>query len=392
MSTRLTDIVGVMKSKWTYGDSYFGYTEELNDNHNTKYPSMLITPPDSVFPEFRSNNGWEELSFTVFFSDLYQRTHQSNESIEQRWDNLQDLANEWLDLFLRFYQDNQLLAWLDDESISIERRKEVANDQLLQIRMNFSLKINSRCFMPVSQYPSDFTQLVVWLKADSGLTYSTPTKKITNWADQSGNSNSVKQLTKNNQPLRFTYDGALDKTRINFNGTTQHFISANLAPITGNDFTIFIVSKYTDLTNTEMKLFSIKESGTDRLQFSYANNGKLSLKVIDDDGHAGTVLSDTNSTSFTIASCRMKKRIGSNGSDIFVQLNNDTEVTTHVTDFNNNDTGFDDAHFFIGYADEGSENAYLKGDICEVIVYNNALESNEREEVKNYLNRKFKIY
>ena len=30
-------------------------------------------------------------------------TQQQNESIQQRWDNLQDLANEWLDMFLKAY-------------------------------------------------------------------------------------------------------------------------------------------------------------------------------------------------------------------------------------------------------------------------------------------------
>ena len=27
---RLTDIVATMKDKWTYGDKFFGYTEEFN--------------------------------------------------------------------------------------------------------------------------------------------------------------------------------------------------------------------------------------------------------------------------------------------------------------------------------------------------------------------------
>ena len=48
MAIKLVDIVTVMKSKWTYGDKFFGYTEEFNDNHNTQYPSILITPPTSV--------------------------------------------------------------------------------------------------------------------------------------------------------------------------------------------------------------------------------------------------------------------------------------------------------------------------------------------------------
>ena len=48
---------------------------EFNDNHNTQYPSLLITPPNSVFPEVTLNNGWEEYSFEVYFSDLYGKIH-----------------------------------------------------------------------------------------------------------------------------------------------------------------------------------------------------------------------------------------------------------------------------------------------------------------------------
>ena len=114
-----------MKAKWTFGDSYFGYTEEFNDNHNTQYPSLLITPPNSVFPEVTLNNGWEEYSFEVYFSDLYGQTVQQNESIEQRWDNLQDLATEWLDMFLINYQEPNVLAMLNDESVEIERVKRL---------------------------------------------------------------------------------------------------------------------------------------------------------------------------------------------------------------------------------------------------------------------------
>ena len=226
---RLTDVVTVMKAKWTFGDSYFGYTEEFNDNHNTQYPSLLITPPNSVFPEVTLNNGWEEYSFEVYFSDLYGQTVQQNESIEQRWDNLQDLATEWLDRFLINYQEPNVLAMLNDESVEIERVKEVANDQLLQIRMLFTVRMFTKCFRPVSSYPSNINaaNLLVWLRADSGLTFDIATKKVSLWADQSGNGNDIGQSTSGLQPLRYSYDGASDKSRIEFDGTNDYLSSGD---------------------------------------------------------------------------------------------------------------------------------------------------------------------
>jgi len=249
---RLTDIVSTMKDKWTYGDKFFGYTDEFNDNHNTQYPSLLITPPNSVYPEVTPRNGWEEYSFEVYFSDLYNRTDQANESIEQRWDNLQDLANEWLDMFLKSYMGTQAhkttISYLMDGSLTIERKKEVANDQLLQLKMNFGFKIFSKCFAPVSNYPNQISGLTSWLRADSNVTFSIPTKKVSAIGDGSGNANGVAQLSSSGQPLRYTYGGgASDKTRIKFNGSTDELESVNNSPI-NTDLTVFTVAQATPVT------------------------------------------------------------------------------------------------------------------------------------------------
>lgn len=393
MRLRLTDIVSVMKSKWTYGDSFFGYTEELNDNHNTKYPSMLVTPPDSVFPEFRSNNGWEEFTFNIFFSDLYQRTQQANETIEQRWDNLQDLASEWLDMFLRNYQDSTVQGWLDDESLTIERRKEVANDQLLQIRMSFTWKANTRCFMPFTEYPSDISDLVVWLKADSGLTYSIATKKVSLWLDQSGVGNHFREDSSvtDSQPLRFSYDGSLDKTRLSFDGVNDFLQSSNLSPITGNNMTIFYVAKANATSTLVQRVVGYRESSTpataDRLNFGVSNNGRLLFKVIDDNGIAGSITTNNLElgTSFHIASARI------NGETLSVQYNNNSEHAITVSGFNNDD-GFAAERLRIGSILFGDPDTHFNGDVQEVIIYNKALSNIERDLVRNYLNRKFKIY
>ena len=245
---KLTDIVGVMKDKWTYGDKFFGFTEEFNDNHNTQYPSILITPPTSVFPEVGLNNGWEQYTFEIYFSDLYNRTAQANEEIDQRWENLQDLATEWLDNFLKYYQESApITAFLEDESVIIERNKEVANDQLLQLKLTFTWRVMSMCFRPQSTSPNQIPNLTVWLRADSGTTYSTPTKKVSAWADQSGNGNNTSSPTSDTQPKRYTYNGASDKTRIEFDGTTDYIRTDTNSPI-GTDFTILTVAQATPVT------------------------------------------------------------------------------------------------------------------------------------------------
>jgi len=73
--TRLTDIVEVFESKWVYGDVKFGYEGEVNQDHDTQYPLMLIQPPTSTMPEIYS--GREEYEFEINFYNLYTQAAQS---------------------------------------------------------------------------------------------------------------------------------------------------------------------------------------------------------------------------------------------------------------------------------------------------------------------------
>ena len=196
--TRLTDIITVFDSKWTYGDVKFGYDGEVNQDHDTQYPLMLVTPPESIIPAIY--NGREEYSFEINFYNLYSQAAQSVVTLQKRWDNLQDLSNEWLDLVLKNYQDVTVEAYLNDESIEIERIKDVKNDKLVQIKIVFTMSAFTKCFRPVSIYPSDFANLTVWISADSNVTFNIATKKISSIIDRENNI-AVRQNTDANQPL-----------------------------------------------------------------------------------------------------------------------------------------------------------------------------------------------
>lgn len=383
MAIRLTDIVTVMKSKWTYGDKFFGYTEEFNDNHNTQYPSILITPPDSVFPEVSLNNGWELYTFEIYFSDLYNRTAQANVSIEQRWDNLQDLANEWLDMFLKNYQDGIVTGFLEGEDVTVERVKEVANDQLLQIRMNFTWKVFSKCFRPQSVYPTDIANLVTWLRADSGLTFDIPTKKVSAWADYSGNNNSIAQSDKTKQALRYTYDGANDKTRIEFNGTSNYFVSDANCPIT-TDFTMFFVAQVKQDATENADYFSFVNG--EKLITLGSKNNELKVSFSDSESNgANLTLSGSDTSNYHIAVAHFHNK------NMYLEYNN--TISTHINEssFDHNTT-FNDARYTIGYKLTEDATHYLDGNIQEVIIYNNELDDYKIAQIKSYLNKKYNIY
>jgi hypothetical protein len=383
MAIRLTDIVTVMKSKWTYGDKFFGYTEEFNDNHNTQYPSILITPPDSVFPEVSLNNGWELYTFEIYFSDLYNRTAQANVNIEQRWDNLQDLANEWLDMFLKNYQDGIVTGFLEGEDVTVERVKEVANDKLLQIRMNFTWKVFSKCFRPQSVYPTDIANLAGWYRADSGVTFDIPTKRVSAWQDYSASGNNLAQSNKNNQALRYTYDGANDKTRIQFNGTSDNYPSESDS-ILGNAVTMFFVVKNTLSAGYEGKYFSYTD-GNVQLNFG-TKNGLFTGYFSDANSNGGEVsVTGALTSSYHIAVAKLHNKT------LYLEYNNTLSNSLHDANYDHSTT-HDQSDYTIGYKAGAAATNYFKGDMQEIIIYNSALEDYTIGQIKSYLNKKYNIY
>ena len=378
--TRLKDLVTTFESKWTFGDSKFGYDGEVNESHNTQYPLLLINPPLSTMPELYS--GREEYEFEINFYNLYPQAAQSAVTLQHRWDNLQDLAMEWFDMVLKAYQDNTVEVYLNDQSLEIERVKEVANDKLVQIKFTFTMSAFTKCFRPTSTYPSDIANLITWLRADSGLTFDIPTKQISAWADQSGNSNSVAQVTKSKQALRFGYDGANDKARIQFNGTKDYFTSNDNSPI-GTDFTMFFVPQV-DLSATEQgRYFSYQSSQTTLIVGS--NNNKLTAKFTDSTGTGGFVtLNSSNTSLYHIAVAKLENK------RLYLEYNNTLNDSVQVSGYDNTTT-FNATNYNLG-SDGETAVYYLKGNMQEVIIYNSVLSDVEIANVKSYLNNKFKIY
>ena len=239
-------------------------------------------------------------------------------------------------------------------------------------------------------YPNQIPNLSVWLKADSGVAFNNSTRKISSWEDQSENNNNVSQATTTKQPLRYNYDGASDKTRINFDGTTDYLVSDNNCPLTGNDLTIFYIGKADELTSNVQRVVGYRDSaggGSDRLNFGIDNNtGRVYFKALDDNSNGGQVLSAFLDRGLVnhIACAKIE------GTEFSLQYNNNTEITDTFVYSNAN--GFNLAPFTIGYIDAGSVGAYWTGDIQEVIIYNRALSTYEISNVRDYLNNKYKIY
>ena len=378
--TRLTDIITVFDSKWTYGDVKFGYDGEVNQDHDTQYPLMLVNPPESIMPVVY--DGREEYSFEINFYNLYSQAAQSVVTLQKRWDNLQDLSNEWLDMVLKNYQDVTVEAYLNDESIEIERIKDTKNDKLVQIKLVFTMSAFTKCFRPVSNYPSDFADLVVWLRADSGVTFDIPTKRVSAWADKSGQGTDVAQTTVKNQPLRYGYGGINDKAYIGFDGTNDSFVSSNNLPIR-TDFTIFEVSK---IQNQNGSVFYY-QNGNAIINLGTDGGGELSVIVADEDSDVMTTRTgiDSRGEAHIAVLLKHNKRIDLQ----YYDSSNSVSFNSINSSFDNSQT-FNQNTFKSGYNLINTTN--LGGELNELIIFNRSLSNTEINNITGYLNLKYKIY
>jgi len=290
---------------------------------------------------------------------------------------------EWFDMVLKNYQDNIVDVYLNDESIEIERVKEVANDRLVQIKFTFTMSAFSKCFRPVSIYPSDYANVLTWLRADSGLTFDIPTKQVSAWADQSGNNNDVSQSTKSKQALRYGYDGANDKARIEFNGTSNYFVSDGNCPIT-RDFTMFFVAQVNQDANENADYFSFV-NGQKEITIGSTNNEFRALFSDANGNGANLTLSGSDTSNYHIAVVHFHNK------HMHLEFNN--TLSSHVQESSfDHTTNFNDATYTLGYKLTENATHYLDGNLQEFIIYDHELTETEIADIKSYLNNKYKIY
>jgi hypothetical protein len=141
---KLTDFVKVANDKWTYGESKFGYESEVNQDHNIIYPFLLIKPPTTNIENVY--NGWQDHDFEVQFYNTFEKEARDAVELQKRWDNLEDLGLEWMDMILKNYNNTEVI--ISHDSVVIEREKEDKNDKLVKINMIFQVRMFRRCFNP----------------------------------------------------------------------------------------------------------------------------------------------------------------------------------------------------------------------------------------------------
>lgn len=396
--TRLTEFVTVATSKWTYGDSAFKYEGEVNQDHDTIYPLMIMTPPSSRMPDIYE--GWEHYNVEMEFYNTYQTAAQNAVTLQQRWDNLQDLALEWLDNVLINYSGGVIpnvstlsptptQVYIDKESLRLDRIKNNKNDKLCRITMNFDMRMFTRCFTPKSVYPNTISNLAVWLKADSGVTFSIPTKKISSWAGQSDASSDISESTSNMQPLRYGYDGPSDKAQIVFDGIDDNMDSDALAPFNSGEMSFFFVSRTNQDAGSTQVIFSMNRNDSTIFTAAYRDGDILVSAQASGNLSQNSITVPNGVKEWNICYCQLKANTPTNYS-VILSINGGAEVDASNL-FQNTD--YSTSIFQIGCTNNAGINEQnFNGSLSEVIGYNKSINSDEKLQVLNYLNNKYKIY
>jgi len=245
--------------------------------------------------------------------------------------------------------------------------------------------------------PANLSGLSLWLKSDAGVT--TSGSNVTAWADQSGNGfNANGNVTDGVNPT-FVSNVKNGKPILRFGNSNSATVLRTAQTTFGNsgEFTIFIAHKYDSTDNTWAELISKGD-----LASNEGSQIAVSAKFIDSDASAFGVMGvvdeeyawnwlyqDPASTDWSIV-CGAQS-ITNNSQQYYIN-GSLASSSTSVSSINQ-------LNIAIGIGNGGSNSTPIganyggfKGDIAEIIFYNRAVTTQERQQVEAYLNDKYAIY
>lgn len=221
--------------------------------------------------------------------------------------------------------------------------------------------------------PLEISGLQLWLDANDTETITLNSNTVSSWNDKSGNGYHVSQSTATNQPT-YTYSALNSKNVVRFDGANDVLTNTTDTPVGGStNRTVFVVFNHNSgiikypfvLGNSTStgQAFGISQEIAVRV-----NSGSRKWSTAVDSTHAiVTIVLDGTSTTDLSA--------WKNGSSLTVSS---TAVQTINTA----------AGFIIGNGPSGGN---LQGDVAEIIVYNSALSTSDRQSVESYLSTKWGI-
>lgn len=220
---------------------------------------------------------------------------------------------------------------------------------------------------PAVFVPTDLTGLLIWLRADTGVTLTSG--RVSTWADQSGNGNDFVQSTAGNRPIPGTAING--QATVTFDRARPDYVSKGSfsAPSAGE---VLIV----------LKNAGPNGSGDSPWQMTTDPQGSWYTWI------DANIYENWGSTSRSTATA---PGVGLDSAHVYNVRSAAGAYSVHIDgtqiySTGTNTVGFDPT-LFLGYGPSSSTG--YSGDIAEVLIFDRVLSSGERDQVMGYLRDRY---
>lgn len=240
------------------------------------------------------------------------------------------------------------------------------------------------CSLSVVNAQISTSGMVLWLKADAGVKNTsnltaTNGQSVQTWEDQSGNGNHAVQPTTSEQPV-WNQNGGNGGSSLTFSSSALE--CANTASLNPSQMSIFVVGKYANTGSYQTFLMKTASANWNTGGYGISQSGSSSTMTGWINSYSGSA--NVGSSSFQKDQTLLFSMVYQQGSlTVFnnglntINASNAPAITSTT------------APLMIG---NSPGNFGLYGDISEIIIYNTALSTSQRETVEEYLRTKYTIY
>ncbi len=226
-------------------------------------------------------------------------------------------------------------------------------------------------------------QVTLWLRPDTGLTYD-GSNKISQWLDLSGLGYNAVQATGADQPGYVSSDSQiLNKPTVTFTSSNTEFMKL---PIGLSNFSagasVFVVTKPTSIISGASFFDLATAAAHDNLKLAERSNSTFELDV---NTSAGGTSSVTSNTALSTGGYQLLEAIHNGDGSATVYKSGVQDGQGSV----NNITNVVRTGNYLGSAYNAQN--FFNGRIAEVLVYNTALTTAQRQAVEGYMNARYGV-
>ncbi len=231
------------------------------------------------------------------------------------------------------------------------------------------------------------TNLEVWLKTETGLTFNGST--VSDWADQSGNGNDASQATGDSQPT-YTSDALNGNPVLEFDG--DDVLQATAGFYTIEYFVVTVPNEIYNSGESSGTIIGFEDGTFARLGLG-PTSGQITNEVITHSAGSGASYRGafTSTTANLNQPVIMNPRENSTADGMEIYLNGRDTLNTEVNGYTNATNSYTNASYDVGDEVAGTPRYPFQGQIAEVISYSSRLSDANRRDVATYLALKYGV-